>query len=60
MQGHCESCGSEEDEGDLVAVHRVYLVTDAQGQVIGERVLDEVEHWCASCRALYPHRRPAG
>jgi len=54
--GRCGSCGSEEDEGALSAVRRVYLETDAEGRVVGERVLDDVEHWCVSCRSLYPHR----
>ena len=55
----CESCGSPEPPGALVALHRVYLMTDGDGRVVGERVLDEVEQWCLSCRSLYPHR-PAG
>ncbi|MDE3086734.1 MAG: hypothetical protein KGJ77_08200 [Acidobacteriota bacterium] len=55
----CESCGSPEAAAALAAVHRVYLMTDGEGAVVGERVLDEVEQWCLSCRTLYPNR-PAG
>jgi hypothetical protein len=55
----CESCGSAEPPEALAAVHRVYLMTDGEGGVVGERVLDEVEQWCLSCRSLYPNR-PAG
>jgi hypothetical protein len=55
----CESCGSPEAPEALAGVHRVYLMTDGDGRVIGERVLDEVEQWCLSCRSLYPNR-PAG
>ena len=55
----CESCGSPEPAEALAAVHRVYLMTDGEGGVVGERVLDEVEQWCLSCRSLYPNR-PAG
>ena len=57
--GLCESCGSPEPEEALEAVHRVYLMTDGEGRVVGERVLDEIEQWCLSCRSLYPNR-PAG
>jgi len=55
----CESCGSPEPPEALEAVHRVYLLTDGEGTVVGERVLDDVEQWCLSCRSLYPNR-PAG
>ena len=49
----CESCGAP--DGDLRPVHRVYLDTDGQGRVVGERRLDEVERWCLVCRTHYPH-----
>jgi hypothetical protein len=52
----CESCGREERRGGLLLVRRVYLPTDGHGQVVGERVLEEVEAWCPSCRSQYPHR----
>ena len=55
----CESCGSPEPAGALAEVHRVYLMTDGEGRVVGERVLDDIERWCLSCRSLYPNR-PAG
>ena len=50
----CESCGAPDET--LVEVHRVYLDTDGQGRVIGERVLPDVERWCLVCRTHYPHR----
>ena len=53
----CESCGSPEPPEALETVHRVYLMTDGEGGVVGERVLEEVEEWCLSCRSLYPNRR---
>lgn len=56
MTARCDSCGAPEDAQGLAAVHRVYLITGDQGQVAGERVLDEVERWCLSCRSLYPNR----
>lgn len=49
----CGSCGAPDD--DLVEVHRVYLETDGQGRVVGERVLPDVERWCLVCRTHYPH-----
>lgn len=54
----CESCGAADD--DLAEVHRVYLETDGQGRVVGERVLPDVERWCLVCRTHYPHERLAG
>ncbi len=54
--GRCESCGADEGDDELVAVRRVYLETDGRGQVVGERVLEDVERWCLSCRSLYPNR----
>src|SRR3984957_17253242 len=42
----CESCGRP--DADLVAVTRVYLVPERSR-------VDDVEHWCASCRSQYPH-----
>ncbi|HEY5662443.1 MAG TPA: hypothetical protein VIS05_00250 [Ilumatobacter sp.] len=44
----CESCGAEVAE--VIAVHRKYLL-----EADGERLLDEVEHWCLACLTHYPH-----
>ena len=52
----CESCGAPEPAEALAPVHRVYLLTDDEGRVVGETVLPEVERWCRSCRSLYPHK----
>lgn len=49
----CESCGREDE--DLEPVHRVYLLVDDDGND-DVSVLPEVERWCPSCRATYPHR----
>jgi len=52
MTGTCESCGrSDEELGD---VHRVYVIpTDTTEPRIEES--DDIEHWCGSCQATYPH-----
>ena len=48
----CGSCGRDDEE--LTPVHRIYVrMADDGTQAIDE--LDEVEGWCASCRATYPH-----
>ena len=52
----CESCGSPEPDDQLGSVYRVYLETDGEGRVIGERVLPDLERWCVPCRTLYPNR----
>ena len=52
----CESCGAGEEEDALLPVHRIYLELDEGGRVTGEKVLEDVERWCRSCRSLYPHR----
>ena len=58
----CENCARP--DADLAPVHRMYVVAaawDAEiiGEIVGEaseKVLDDVETWCFSCRSLYPHR----
>lgn len=56
----CGSCGRDERAGDVVAVHRVYVTPPERGfEDITEarvQVVEEVERWCASCRATYPHQ----
>jgi hypothetical protein len=52
----CQSCGATEPADSLLPVRRVYLETDDHGTVVGEKVEREVEHWCVSCRSLYPHQ----
>jgi hypothetical protein len=47
----CESCGRP--DGDLVEVHRVYLIPEPA------TVVEDTERWCVSCRSQYPHE-PAG
>lgn len=56
----CESCGAPEPDDDLRLVHRIYLETDGQGRIVGERVLSDVERWCEPCRTLYPNRPADG
>lgn len=61
----CESCGREEREVTLV--QRVYLVPEAEAEAdtdaAGPDRLEtsatpaaaEIERWCASCCATFPH-----
>ena len=51
----CGSCGREDK--DLIEVRRVYLIADDAAQRGDPAVLpDELEWWCAGCRATYPHQ----
>ncbi len=52
----CGSCGRDDEE--LIEVRRVYLVADDDTPQRGEPAVvpDEIELWCASCRATYPHQ----
>jgi hypothetical protein len=55
--GTCDSCGGP---GSLEPVHRLYVVPetwDTEGSVTQ---VAEVEHWCFSCRSMYPHVAPGG
>ncbi|HLX88881.1 MAG TPA: hypothetical protein VKR22_10570 [Acidimicrobiales bacterium] len=54
----CESCGASDP--DLVRVHRIYLETDGESRVVGQRVLEDVEWWCLPCRTHYPHQELPG
>lgn len=52
--GSCDSCGEVECD-DLLALHRLYVTPeewDTEGSVTE---VEEVERWCAACRANYPH-----
>jgi len=53
VPGTCDSCGLVED--DLAPVRRVYLDADEAGELRVADTVDEVERWCGSCRAHYPH-----
>ena len=53
----CESCARPDD--DLAEVHRMYVVPAAWDTEGSEKVLEETEIWCFSCRSLYPHQ-PVG
>lgn len=56
----CDSCGAPAD--DTAAVRRVYVTPGGWDVDAGEpaeddvQVVDEVEHWCFSCRSQYPHQ----
>ena len=52
----CDSCGRDEPESDLEAVHRVYVTPEAWDTEGKVEVVDEVERWCFSCRTHYPHK----
>ncbi len=53
----CENCGAP--DAGLEAVRRVYLDTDAHGRMTGSTTMPDPEHWCVSCRTIYPNE-PAG
>ncbi|MFI5041205.1 MAG: hypothetical protein ACHQNA_05055 [Acidimicrobiales bacterium] len=57
-QGICENCAR--DDGDLVSVHRVYIVPEAWDTPGSSTVMAEAEWWCFSCRSMYPHQLQAG
>ena len=52
----CDSCGRDEPETDLLAVHRVYVTPEAWDTEGKVEVVDEVERWCFPCRTHYPHQ----
>ena len=52
----CDSCGRDEPEADLRAVHRVYVTPEAWDTEGKVEVVDEVERWCFACRSHYPHQ----
>ena len=53
----CENCARDETSPTgLVPVRRVYLEIDEWGeQEPKATVVEEIEHWCVSCRSIYPH-----
>lgn len=53
-RGSCDSCG-EVDCDDLLALHRLYVTPEAWDTEESVTKVDEVERWCAACRANYPH-----
>ncbi len=52
----CDSCGREEPEADVEAVHRVYVTPAAWDVEERIEVVDEVERWCFPCQSSYPHQ----
>jgi len=54
----CDSCGHPAQ--DLAEVRRAYLTPDETGRLVPGQVEDEVERWCGSCRAHYPHEPAEG
>ncbi|HZD66100.1 MAG TPA: hypothetical protein VE152_08385 [Acidimicrobiales bacterium] len=53
MDGRCDNCTREDD--DLVAVNRVYVTPETWEGAGSTTRLDQIEHWCFSCRSMYPH-----
>lgn len=51
--GTCENCAREDSE--VAAVKRMYIVPESWDAPGSSTTLDEVEHWCFSCRTQYPH-----
>jgi hypothetical protein len=51
----CDSCGWP--EADLITVRRIYLQVE-QERVVGGQPADDLERWCAACRAIYAHEQP--
>lgn len=54
--GTCDSCGREEPEDELVALHRVYVTPPSWDVEERIDVVEEVERWCFPCRSSYPHQ----
>ncbi len=54
--GTCESCGRTDEVTEKV--QRIYLSpTEAEAEAGAEApgVPGDIEQWCASCRATFPH-----
>ncbi len=49
----CENCAAT--DVDTEPVRRVYLDPDAPDDLEAASVDDDIEAWCASCVANYPH-----
>jgi hypothetical protein len=52
--GSCDNCAR--DDGELAAVHRVYVTPESWDTAGSSTVMDEVEWWCFTCRSMYPHQ----
>jgi hypothetical protein len=52
----CDSCGRDEPDADVLAVHRVYVTPAAWDAEERIDVVEDVERWCPSCRSTYPHQ----
>ena len=52
----CDSCGRDEPEADVAALHRVYVTPAAWDTEERIEVQDEVERWCFACQSHYPHQ----
>ncbi len=55
----CDSCGRDEPDADVEAVHRAYVTPGSWDTEERIDVQDEVERWCFACRTHYPHQ-PVG
>lgn len=55
----CDSCGRDEPDDELTAVHRVYVTPEAWDREGKVEVVTEVERWCDVCQSHYPHQ-PVG
>jgi len=53
VPGICDSCGDE--VADLAALHRIYVLSDADRSEPTAQRSSEIEHWCFPCRTHYPH-----
>ena len=52
--GSCDSCG-EVGCDDLLALHRLYVTPEAWDTEGSVTKVEDIERWCAACRANYPH-----
>ena len=50
----CENCGFQGN--DLAVVHRLYVTPETWDTPRSERLVDDTERWCSSCRSQYPHQ----
>ncbi|GAC1377044.1 MAG: hypothetical protein NVSMB4_06260 [Acidimicrobiales bacterium] len=53
-EGTCDNC--DRPDGDVVAVHRVYVIPESWDTPGSSTVMDDLEQWCFSCRSMYPHQ----
>jgi len=56
--GTCENC--DRPDGELVAVHRMYVVPESWDTPGSSNVVADTEWWCFSCRSMYPHQLTRG